>query len=302
MSETLTLFKHRRTAVRNLNYDLKMLCRHNRDGSRSTQHDRERQLTQMANDLRRLGYGRMRGTSLKTKHVDALAKDWQSRGLSTGTMKNRMAVLRWWAEKVDKRNVVARRNDHYGIGERSHISRESRARELDGNALERVRDVFVRLSLELQRLFGLRREEAIKFNPSYADRGDRIVLKASWCKGGRERMVPVRHEAQRDLLDRVRRAAGTGSLIPSEKRYVDQLRRYERQTAQAGLSRMHGLRHAYAQERYRELTGWDCPLAGGPDMSRLSADHREVDREARLEISRELGHEREQITTTYLGR
>jgi hypothetical protein len=33
------------------------------------------------------------------------------------------------------------------------------------------------MSLELQRAFGLRREEAIKLNPSYADRGDRLALK-----------------------------------------------------------------------------------------------------------------------------
>jgi hypothetical protein len=38
--------------------------------------------------------------------------------------------------------------------------------------------------------FGLRREEAIKFSPSCADRGSRIVLKASTTKGGRPRADP----------------------------------------------------------------------------------------------------------------
>ena len=38
------------------------------------------------------------------------------------------------------------------------------------------------MSLELQQAFGLRREEAIKFIPSFADRGDHLVLKASWTK------------------------------------------------------------------------------------------------------------------------
>ena len=41
------------------------------------------------------------------------------------------------------------------------------------------------MSLELQRAFGLRREEAMKFQPSYADQKDHITLKASWTKGGR---------------------------------------------------------------------------------------------------------------------
>jgi integrase len=53
------------------------------------------------------------------------------------------------------------------------------------------------MSLELQQAFGLRREEAMNFQPSFADRGDHIMLKASWTKGGKERIIPVRTEAQR---------------------------------------------------------------------------------------------------------
>ena len=65
---------------------------------------------------------------------------------------------------------------------------------------------------------------------------------------------------------------------------------------------MHGLRHAYAQNRYEELTGWQAPAAGGPNAKTLTAEQREADRQARLTISRELGHEREQITAAYLGK
>lgn len=38
---------------------------------------------------------------------------------------------------------------------------------------------------EMQAAFGLRREESIKFAPSFADRGDSVVLKPSWTKGGK---------------------------------------------------------------------------------------------------------------------
>ena len=44
------------------------------------------------------------------------------------------------------------------------------------------------------------------------------------------------------------------------------------------------------------------PAAGGPSAKQLSPEQKAVDREARLTISRELGHEREQITAVYLGR
>ena len=65
---------------------------------------------------------------------------------------------------------------------------------------------------------------------------------------------------------------------------------------------MHGLRHAYAQERYEELTGWKCAAAGGPGSKTLTLEQREQDQDARLVISQELGHEREQVTAAYLGR
>ena len=126
------------------------------------------------------------------------------------------------------------------------------------------------MSLELQQAFGLRREEAIKFMPVYADQGEHIVLKESWTKGGKAREIPVRTDAQRVVLDRAQRLAGTGSLIPSAKNYRQQLRVYEAETARAGLSKLHGLRHAYAQARYKELTGWKAPAAGGPSLKSLS--------------------------------
>jgi hypothetical protein len=93
-----------------------------------------------------------------------------------------------------------------------------------------------------------------------------------------------------------------GSLIPGGRQYIEQLRIYERHTANAGLSKMHGLRHAYAQQRYQELTGWPAPHAGGPTKAKLSEAQRRRDHEARLTISKELGHVREQITAVYLGR
>ena len=39
--------------------------------------------------------------------------------------------------KVDRRNVVARSNDHYGIPERRFVSRIQKAQQVDHVALER---------------------------------------------------------------------------------------------------------------------------------------------------------------------
>jgi len=288
--------------MRELNYQLKQLCRRNRDGSYRTQADRERQLTLIANQLRALGYRKMSAQSLKPKHVEALVKHWQEGDLSVGAIKNRLTVIRWWAQKVNRQNVVARSNDHYGIPDRQFVTNLSKARTVTAPDLEKVRDQHVRMSLELQQAFGLRREEAMKFQPSYADRGDHIALKESWTKGGKSRVIPLRNEAQRAVLNHAGLLAGKGSLIPSSRNYRQQLRIYERHTANAGLSKMHGLRHAYAQQRYHELTGWSAPAAGGPTVKALTQEQKTIDRQARLTISQELGHEREQITSIYLGR
>jgi hypothetical protein len=287
--------------VRRLNHQLKQLCKHNRDGSYGTQVQRERVLTLMANQLHELGFTQMHARSLKPKHVEALTSLWLDSAVAAGTMKNRMAALRWWAGKVNKRNVVARSNDHYGLPRRQYANGANRAKVLEKVNLERVTDPHVRMSLELQAAFGLRREEAIKIRPRFADKGGTLWLKPSWTKGGRAREIPILTDAQREVLERAKALAGAGSLIPAEKTYVQQLRRYEGQCIRAGLSRMHGLRHAYAQERYRELTGWAAPAAGGPASKSLPIHDRAQDKFARETIARELGHEREAISAVYCG-
>ena len=255
----------------------------------------------MANQLHEIGFRGMNSHSLKPKHVEGLVRHWLEKEVAVGTIKNRMAAVRWWARKVNRQNVVARSNDHYGIPNRVFVTGSSKAKSVSATQLEKVRDVHVRMSLELQRAFGLRREEAIKFIPNYADQGDHIVLRPSWTKGGKARTLPIRTPEQRQELDRAHRLAGKGSLIPSSRNYVQQLRIYEGHTLRAGLSKMHGLRHAYAQRRYEELTGWRSPAAGGPPSKMLARGQRDRDREARLIISRELGHQRCQIVSVYLG-
>ena len=287
--------------VRGLNHQLKQLCRQNRDGSFGTQARRERELTLLANQLHELGYRGMNSHSLRPKHVQALVALWLSKEVAVGTIKNRMSALRWWARKVNRQNVVARSNDQYGIPNRQFVTGKSKARSVSDGDLEKIRDAHVRMSLAMQEAFGLRREEAIKFSPSYADKGDRLELKASWTKGGKARSIPIRSPLQRAVLDRAHELAGKDSLIPSHRNYRQQLRIYEGQTIRAGLSRMHGLRHAYAQRRYEELTGWASPAAGGPTAKSLPVVQRQLDQDARLTISHELGHHRASIVRVYIG-
>ena len=288
--------------MKNLNHQLMKLCRQNRDGSYSTQATRSRILDLSANQLHELGYRHMQATSLKPKHVEALVARWREQGVSTGTLKNRLSALRWWAQKINKEGIIARDNTAYGIGSRTYVAEQSKAQVLDQEKLAKIEDAHIRMSVCLQAAFGLRREEAIKFGPAFAVQGDHIRLKSSWTKGGRARTVPITNDDKRRLLEEVRTLVRGGALIPPHMNYVQQLHRYEKQTAKAGMSRLHGLRHAYAQRRYHELTGRACPAAGGPPSKQFNAEQRALDEQARLTISDELGHARESISAVYLGR
>lgn len=289
--------------MRDLNYALKQLCHRNRDGSFATQADRERILDLIADQLYEMGYRHMDAGSLKPKHAQALIARWLAEALSPGTIKNRMSALRWWAEKIGKQNVVARTNAEYGIRDRVYVTNQSKAKALDFDQLAQIRDPYVRMSLRLQAELGLRREESIKIVPAWADRGDRLVLKDSWCKGGRDREIPITMLEQRQAIDEAKVLANGKSLVaPGYKTYATYLKHFRYECERVGIHGVHGHRHFYAQARYQELAGWPCPARGGPTRKQLTAKQREIDREVRLTISREMGHGREQIVSVYIGR
>ncbi|EPL15430.1 phage integrase [Pseudomonas sp. CF161] len=63
------------------------------------------------------------------------------------------------------------------------------------------------------------------------------------------------------------------------------------------LKGFHELRAAYACERYEQITNHPAPINGG-SCRRLDP---RLDREARLQISYELGHGRIDVTSAYIG-
>ena len=284
--------------------ELLHLCERNKDGSFSTQAARKDILLQAGRQLLEAGYRNLGADGLKPKHIISLLERWKCDGISSATIKNRMAHLRWWAEKINKQNIIPRTNAELGIERRKYVTNIDKSIKLSEAQLNKIKDERLRVSIELQRAFDLRREECLKFQPAYAmsDSNGKIKLKASWCKGGREREIPILTAYQRDVLARAADLAGAGSLIPPEQKYVKRLKQYENAVSRCGLSHLHGLRHEYAQNRYLELTGWECPARGGPVNRQLSQEQKSLDYSARMRISEELGHGREAITSVYLGR
>lgn len=281
-------------------YGCNQVLKHNRDGSFATQTDRRRTLALVDRQLQEFGVKKLKLKNIGARHVDALLHRWQQEGLSTGTIKNRMAHLRWVSEKIGKNGLISQNNDTLGINARKYVSNRDLSSQLDLERLKLVCDERLQVSFQLQQLFGLRREECMKLQPNVADRGD--VLHLDKTKGNRPRDIPVRTPEQRALLDRAKLLAGGGSLIPPDLKYVEQLNRYKTACIRMGLNKAHGLRHGYAQQRYLELTGRQCAACGGLERREMSLDMRQTDREARQLITEELGHTRDEITSVYLGR
>lgn len=283
------------------------MCNKHRDGSHATQANRKAMLKMIAEQLKSCGYNtnRMTPNDLKGRHVNKLLELWRKDGVTTGTIKNRMTVLRWWAEKVGNSGAV-QSNDTYKIEKRVYVTNRDKSISLKDLDLSKV-DENIAQSLRLQDAFGLRREESMKFQPEYALDGQAIenakyvILKGSWAKGGRPRTIPITSEKQRHELRNTYALAvkNGGSLIPKEKSYKTHVASFERVTSALGVGQTHGLRHGYAQTRYRELMGFDCPAVGGPRS--LTADELSKDKEIRMLISQELGHGRIGVTSIYLG-
>lgn len=280
-----------------LAYDLKELCRRNPHGSKSTQATRLRQLSLIASQFLEAGYKLPSARSLKPKHINAVLTKWKEAKLTTATIKNRVAALRWWAKAVNKTSII-KTNEEYGLEARRHDGK-NKAQKLDLKKLKKIKSPHVKMALRLQAAFGMRREEAIKFCPHQADKGNRIALKAT--KGGRYREIEITTDRQRDLLEEAKTLANGCSLIPEGSRYIDQLKTYENQTLKAGLRNNHGLRHNWAQWRYQQLTGWKPPAQNGLKKQDMTPEQWKVDRQTRMEISEEMGHSRIDITDTYLG-
>jgi hypothetical protein len=197
-----------------------------------------------------------------------------------------------------------------GIADRSAI-REEAPGALDREAYERaVAEVREELGsraaavVELCRELGLRSKEAslIDSRAALSEALSRNAVTISdGTKGGRPREVPITSERQLSALARAAEAQGSDrSMIPASESWktwregdLRAVREIVREHTGEGL---HGLRAAYACERYEALTGHAAPVAGGEVADRA------LDREARAVIAEELGHGRTDVTNEYLGR
>ncbi len=296
------------TKLRSAEYSINEIVKISSYKSHSSRHDMKHILIKCVKDLHELGFKVAHVKGFKAKHVFKLVEHWKAQEKSPGTIKNCLSKLRELGRILGDEKLVKKENTPYEVDARSYKSEHNRGiYQLD---LSKCTHPYIRLSLEGQRLFGLRREESLKIVIKEAVHEAHLRLKPSWTKGGVGRRIPIRTAEQKEWIRQVQSLVTPGkSLIPEGDSYKKHLNRYTYQARLMGLKNLHGLRHAYAQARYKELTahydkngkGWDCPFLGGKHKNQMNEAERAIDSKVKHILTREMGHSRPNITEVYLG-
>jgi len=278
----------------------------------ATQDARREVLEQGFKFLRTLGFKLPDVRGFKERHITALAKAWEADKLSPSTIQNRISVFRVFAEWIGKAGMIRGSenyvNDPKSV-ERHLVTQTDKTWSAKNESLAeklphlQKRDHFVALQLELQYAFGLRMKEAALLHPKMADKGEYLAV--NWgTKGGRDRVVAIQNDYQRELLERAKALLPHphSSMVPQNYNFKQWKNHYYYVCRKTHISRKagitgHGLRHERLNEIYKEIAGVASPIKGGKtdsvDPALLSA--------ARQEVAEVAGHSRESISGAYIG-
>jgi hypothetical protein len=227
--------------------------------------------------------------NLKPKHVKRLLQAWAH--VSPGETANRMAHLRWLANKLGKMLLIPESNRDLGIERRVRHERAGKfvAPDRFEEILARLRRENDRLQLMSGRWFGMRFKEAALFRPNLDVDGNRLWIKRG-TKGGRPRYIWLVWPEQHAHLAELRRAIPDrlGCLVDKDKTYENWRTATYKRFRAAGLSRsdgdvFHDLRRTWADQ----------------ELARLRAKGHSVEEAAKI-VSKRLGHNRLEVLRWYL--
>lgn len=193
------------------------------------------------------------------------------------------------------------------VGERTHL-RQTAPLSLNRASYEaaktQLQTEHAKLALAFAREFGMRLREAGLFRPQEALKevqttGGFNIHRGT--KGGRTALRTINPTPENlRLLAQAQKALGRGSLVDRVGNYTQWknafYREYERSGAHGLIGKFHDNRAAYACEVYKRVTGAAAPVVAG---RRLVS--KELDKQARMIISRLLGHGRLDVVAQYIG-
>jgi Phage integrase, N-terminal/Integrase len=122
--------------MHDLNFQLRNLCLNSKEDSFATRSDRLSILLLLANQLHSLGFRRLSLNGLKPKHVFALVDLWKKQSISVGSIKNRLASIRWWARKIGKFDMLSPSNDVFAIQDRHYVTNVSKSSHFSSPSID----------------------------------------------------------------------------------------------------------------------------------------------------------------------
>lgn len=238
-----------------------------------------------------------------------------------------VSTLRTFAQWIGKPGLI-QPLERYGMDAalfaRTYVALEDKGWESHGidiaQLLQRVAciDERVAIMLELVWRVGLRRKEAVMFQPWLAVKPaglmpiDQPVAEEyiaclsvyRGTKGGRLRLIPLVSEVQREAIARAKKYVvfPTTYLGHPHMTLLQALDRYKNVLSSAGITKKvlgvtgHGLRHQFAGDKFFDLAHIACPVRGGDPLHDPELLERVLGA-----VSQQLGHNRPQITQAYCG-
>ena len=278
----------------------------------------------IAEDFKRAGVKTKLVKQLNLEDFKKVAEYWKSKGYTAGTMQNKASALRAICNAAGNENIKNINNGELGIVSRNVLNPNNLngAAVISEKSLKKIKNPEVSAALRLEAAYGLRREESAHVVFELAKghvvtapgKENILTMKGSWCKNGRERgKITYNGRPNGELILRdggvvLKQVAESVKGININYR-VEQFQRKINYAADKCKKldnnpdiHPHALRHNYAHERYREITGRNCPAAGGLKYSEMSSKEQKQYHSAAKIISEELGHSRETISRTYIGK
>ena len=279
--------------------------------------------------LKKLRMGIQNISELGRKHVIGLCRHWESEGLSEKTIHKYISTLRRFLELMGKFGAVPVGLDWRQILRANGVTAGTQSCSLlpsfpkgwrdHGIALTpiieaiRAEEPVVGAQLDMQLHFGLRANESVQLIPEDSDKGDHLMV---WrgTKGGKERMVQFSTEPATAALQRaaLERAKEFASLHPKRCLAIPGLKLREMKNRMLYVARkhgvhrrglgitLHGLRHQFACDLFKALSGLPAPVLGRISGAEYEENADRV-RHALLQVARQLGHERAPIAHAYIG-
>lgn len=302
MKKRIVLDHKQQRIYENLEKQVNSVFKHNRQGSYKTKEKYQNDTKQFAKFLaKEFRLQNMR--NIGDKHLEKYIHYMQEQKLAPSTIKDRLAAVRFFHDKLDRTKHILSQNQKFELERRrfggvNRAWRDSEYKsflklcELRGN--DRMASIAV-----LARNEGLRIHETLKIDRNAVEKALRTGELTVKGKGGKVRNVPLLQESREILRERmqevergqklfVQTGEKTHLVIKQCQNFINRNRehfqeeRSREQTNEIERITFHGLRHAYAQDRFEEFKN-----QGMNDF------------EARVALSNLLGHERDDVTRIY---